>query len=379
MVTDATKKFREIFAYGLLGVAALYVISGLSLLFKSQDSVGLAFTGRAAAFGYLFDDPILVISLVVAVALVAGSGGGEVGREASKNARAVVLAALGVGAVALLFAVISWLAAFGADELGSGGGGPFNGVFGAGKIVSIFLGLAQLGFLALGVFFALSVQRSLPQRIQAGQWGGQPGYGQPMQGYGQQQQGWGQPNQGYGQPGQQPGWAQQPSNFQGQPSWGQGYPSGPPTGATAAGPGWGQPAEQQQSWGQPAEQQQSWGQPAEQQPWGQPAEQHPAWGQPAEQQQPWGQPAEQEPAAWGQPAEQHPAWGQPAEQQPAWGQPGEDVSPSGTTSVNRPSEEPAAAADQGATDGDDTDREDTDRADSDEPPQQQGWWQRPSK
>ena len=70
MVSDATKKYREIFAYGLLGVAALYFISGLSLLFKSGDDLGGAgFADKSALFGYIFTHPLLVISLFGAVAL----------------------------------------------------------------------------------------------------------------------------------------------------------------------------------------------------------------------------------------------------------------------------------------------------------------------
>src|SRR5207342_2281443 len=85
VVSDATKKYREIFAYGLLGIAALYFISGLSLLFKSGDDLGGAtFSDKAALFGYLFSSPLLVLSLFGAVLLVTAWG------ENSKNAKAVV-------------------------------------------------------------------------------------------------------------------------------------------------------------------------------------------------------------------------------------------------------------------------------------------------
>src|SRR5680860_684050 len=108
VVTEATKKSREIFAYALLGVVALYLISGLSLLFKSEEDFrGAAFADRAAVVGYLFSHPIVVFSLVAAVALVVAFG------AASKNAKIVVLVALGLGAVAFLFALISWFASFG--------------------------------------------------------------------------------------------------------------------------------------------------------------------------------------------------------------------------------------------------------------------------
>ncbi|MBA2697996.1 MAG: hypothetical protein H0U61_04385, partial [Nocardioidaceae bacterium] len=223
MVTDATKKFREIFAYALLGVAALYFISALSLLFKSEDDFGGAgFADRAATVGYLFAHPILVLSLTAAVALVAGFG------EASKNAKVVVMAALGLGALSLLFGLISWFSGFTADS--AGGLEAFNGVFGAGKVVGIFLGLAQLLFLGLVVFFAVTVLRALPKSSPSSQWsqqdqgyaqqGGQ-GWGQQDQGYAQQGgQGWGQQDQGYAQQGGQ-GYAQQDQGYAQQ--GGQGY------------------------------------------------------------------------------------------------------------------------------------------------------------
>ena len=90
MVSDATKKYREIFAYGLLGVAALYFISGLSLLFKSGDDLGDAgFADKSALFGYIFSHPLLVISLFGAVALATAW------EDNSKNAKTIVLIALG--------------------------------------------------------------------------------------------------------------------------------------------------------------------------------------------------------------------------------------------------------------------------------------------
>ena len=325
MITDATKKFREIFAYALLGVAALYFISGLSLLFKSADDFGGAgFADRAATVGYLFTHPILVVSLAAAVALVTGFS------EASKNAKVVVMAALGLGALSLLLALISWFSAFGADS--QGGLEAFNGVFGAGKLVGILLGLAQLLFLGLVVFFAFNVFRAFPKTAPSGQWqqsgygqqGGQT-WGQQDQGYAAQGgQGWGQQDQGYSQPGGQP------------QSYGQEYSSG---GATAA--GWGdqsQPEQQQPPpQGQPAS---SWEQPSSQ-GWSQDQAQ-PAWGE---------QPAEASPQQWGAP------------------QPGSD----------EPAVPPASADQQAPTTDPATDpNADPDQRD-DQPPPQGGWWQQPSQ
>ena len=311
MITDATKKFREIFAYALLGVAALYFISGLSLLFKSEEDFGgAAFADRAATVGYLFTHPILVVSLAVAVALVAGFS------EASKNAKVVVMAALGIGGLSLLFALISWFSAFGADS--EGGLEVFNGVFGAGKLVGILLGLAQLLFLGLVVFFAFSLLRAFPKTAPSSQWG-QPGYGQ------QGGQTWGQQDQGYQQPGGQP------------QSYGTEYSTG---GATAAGWGDQSQAEQQQQTPPPQGQSaSSWEQSS--QGWSQDQAQ-PAWGE---------QPADATQQQWGATS---PSAGEPA------------VPPASA-------DQPAPTAEPGADPNADPERRD------DQPPQQGGWWQQPSQ
>ncbi|MBA2717536.1 MAG: hypothetical protein H0U51_10875, partial [Propionibacteriales bacterium] len=267
MVTEAIKKFRDIFAYGLLAVAALYLISALSLLFKSKDDVGLDFSGKAAVFGYLFAHPLLVLSLIAAVALAVGFG------EASKNARIVTLVALGIAAVALLLGLICWFSGFGADDGDLNSVGLFGGVFGAGKVVGIFLGLAQLLLLGLAAWFAYTALQSLPKTSSsATSWGQPQGYG-GQQAYGQPS--WGQQGSGYPS---QPGWGQQgqpgQQGQQGQQGWGAGT-AGAATvsGATAAG-SWGDQSQAQaDQQGQPAS---SWTAPEQQQPvagWGQPGQQ----------------------------------------------------------------------------------------------------------
>jgi hypothetical protein len=240
MVTDTTKKLREPIAFGLLVVAALYLLSGLAVLFKSRDDLGISFTGRAALVSHVFTDPVLVIALVAAVVLVAAGG------QASRNARVVVLTALAIGAVCLLFALISWLAGLSADGINA-----YGGVNGAGRIVGIFLGLAQVIFLALALAYVFSVFQSLPKPASSadGWRSGQQVWGAPQQPqqweqHQQQQQQWGPPPQ-------QPGWGQQPQQW------------GPP---------------QQQGWGQPAQPQQpeQVEQPQQpQQPW---AQQESSWG-----------------------------------------------------------------------------------------------------
>ena len=323
VVVDAVKKLRDVLAFALLAVAALYFIGGLSLLFKSErdfGGAGLPFSTRAGAFGYLFSHPILVLSLVAAVVLAAGFG------EASRHAKIVVLAALGIGSLSLLFAVICWLTAFGANI---GLVSPlFAGVVGAGKVVGSILGIAQLGVLALAMLFIFAVFQRLPKtsrRSRQQPWGAQQGYGGQQQGYGQgyppppgyapqgydRQQGYGQP--GYGPSYGQPGYAQQ-----------QGY-----------GPGYGEPGYGQPAYGPAGYGQQGWdeqGQPYPAQdpsaagaggyagPHGATAAGAPPWPGGPGGQPPWQQ-APGEPQGWEQPpAGQQPEWGQaPAEH--SWGQP----------------------------------------------------------
>ncbi|MEP6666266.1 MAG: hypothetical protein ABJA81_07460 [Nocardioidaceae bacterium] len=369
MVIDATKKYREIFAYGLLGVAALYFISGLSLLFKSEDDSGLPFSGRAAAFGYLFAHPLLVFALVAAVALVSGFG------EASKNAKAVVLAALGIGGISALFAVICWFIAFGAD---TNQALLFGGVLGAGKVVGIFLGLAQLLLLGLALFFAYTVFETFPKTARAGQqqWGqqgyGQQGWGQQPptdQGYGQPQQGWGQ-NQAWGQPS-----ASDQAYGQPQQGWSQEYGAGGQQGAGV----WGDQSQAQAenqghaaaTWEQQQEQQ-----PEQQQSWGQPSEQQDQSGQqgwaPAEPQQPWGQPTEPAPEQSSYPAPPAPSHASPppsAEETQAWRSP----------AAEDPAQPAEASGDPTAESTEDHPEQDhPQNRDDEQPPQQGGWWQQPS-
>jgi hypothetical protein len=219
VVPDALKRFREVFACVLLGVAALYLIGGLSLLAKDT---GLNFSGKAAAFGDLFGHPFVILSLVAAVALVVGFG------EASRHARVVVLIALAIAGIALLLALVTWLASFGSYEVGS----PIGvSVSGPGKVVGGLLGLARLLLLGLTAWFAFSALKALPKAApQASAWG-QPGYGPA----GYAQPAWGSPDSGYGQ--QPQGWAPSPSA--------QGWPGGQAGAAPAAeatGAGWGDPA-----------------------------------------------------------------------------------------------------------------------------------------
>ncbi len=362
MVTDTTRKHREIFAYGLLGVAGLYVISGLALLFKSGDDLrGASFSDKAALFGYLFSNPLLLVSLVGAVILVTAWG------EKSPNAKTVVTAALGIAGLAFLLGLICWLAAFGSDQ--GNGISFFNGVFFAGKVVGIFLGIAQLGLLGLVAFYAFSVFQTFPKAApaqqpagwgqQQGQWGQQGYYDQGQQGQqgqpGQQAQ-WGQPQGSYdqGQQGQAWGqqgqaWGQQGSYDQGQQgSYDQGQQQAQAWGTGTPG-GWGdQSAAQAEQQGQPAA---TWGQPDQPSGWTQGDQPQQSWDAPAT--EPEAQQSPEQPYA----APSHSAAPAADETQVWSGQP-EATDPSdGATPASRPDDEP--------TDGDDS------------PPPQQGWWQQP--
>src|SRR6476661_8039326 len=213
-------------AYGLLASATLAVIAALGLLFKSSDDLGgnIGFAEKAALYGSHFESGVIILTLVGAVVLVTRLG------ELSANARIVVLAAMGIGAVDLLFAVITFFAQFGAGS----GFANIAGVAGAGKIVGTFLGLAQLTFLGVALFYIFTAFQSLPAPVAAPapQWGADQGFGQ----YGGQhpgampgQQPWRQPDpgpaqqswsqQGWAQPGAQSAWAN-PGDGQ-QPAWGQ--------------------------------------------------------------------------------------------------------------------------------------------------------------
>lgn len=307
MVTDAVKKYRDVLAYGLLAIAALYLISGLSLLFKSEeDTGGAGFADRAGIFGHLFAHPLLVVSLAGAVALAVAMG------EPSRQARTIVMVALALGGLAALLALVSWFSSFGADSDFE----VFGGVYGAGKIVSILLGLAQLLALGLTLLFAYSVLSHLPRtsRAAAGGWGNSGG------GWPQQQQ-WGPPGAagswggqgdgGYGAPAGYTGsgWGAPgqgaPAAEYGQPSWGQGpsYAGG----ASAAGGS----EHQAGGWEAPSSGQRPWEGSAG------------GWGGAPEQQSGWGAPASPPPGASSRPSSD-PAWAPPPpEPQPSPGTPPE--------------------------------------------------------
>lgn len=288
MVTDATRKYRDIIAIGLVAVAAVYFVAALSMLFTVGNGYAdgaLDFTDKAALTSDSFPSLIPMAALVVAALLVTRYG------DVGPVSRLVILAALGIAALDLLFGIITYFAQFGS---GFGIAGPAN------KFVTAMFGLALLLLLALVLLYLYTALRSLPAATPASQpqWGapGQPGYA-----------GWGQP--GSGSPGQgQAGYAPPGSA---QPPWQQPAPTY----------GWGQPeaGTQQPGWGASA------GQGTAAGGWGAPSD---GWHDPAAAQQ--GQPA----SAWSQAGQEWgtstsaaatPQWEQPQpsqqEQQPGWGAP----------------------------------------------------------
>jgi len=213
---EAIQRLREPAAWVLTIAAGLHVLAGLVMLLAGRYLGGGTFTLRAMTetlqLGLITGVAVTVI-LVVAVLLATWE-------PAAKQARTIVLAALGVFGVALAFGVISWLAGLVADT---------GGVEGAAVAkFSIFLyGAAKLAVMGVGAWFVFTVFQGMkpaapaPQ-VQQGypdygyQQGGYPqppqaGYQQPQQGnyvhsqYQQPQQGYPQPPQaGYQQPQQGP-------------------------------------------------------------------------------------------------------------------------------------------------------------------------------
>jgi hypothetical protein len=297
---DATKKYREPLAFGLLAVSVLWFVGSLSLLLKSTD---IGFATKSAYVGGLFESPITVGSVVVAVLLVTRYG------EPSRNARVVVLAALGIGGLDLLFAIICFFAQFGSD-IASG----FEGIGGAGKGVGAILGLAALIFLAVAELFVFTALQGLPAPVSsaANPWGGSAsGYAGPQAGAAGGQSGWARPDPaaGYG-------------SAQGSPGYGQAsaYPT-PGQGSVQPG-GWGQPA-QDYSWtsrpGDPG----GWGAQA-----GQP--QSSGWSQFGT--PPGGRPEQPTSVAWGQAAQPQTAGSSGSSSWPAddAGQQGQWIQPAPT-------------------------------------------------
>jgi hypothetical protein len=368
--SKALKKNRETLAFGLLAVPVLVFIVGLSLLFKNIGGNafggGLGFSDKAAAFGDVFLGPVVALS-VAAAALLVTTGG-----ELTRNARTVVLGALGIGGACILLGVVCMFAALGAGD------GVGRSIAGSGRVTGLLYSLALLVFAVLALLLVAAVFRGLPatRPIQPGwgaaqPWGQQPGqqaWGQqPDQQWTSDPHAWGAPSVGGWDPqtAQQPGWGQ--IQQQGQPGWGQ--PEQPPA------PGWGPPDQYPPApgWGQP--------QPQPVEGW----EQQPAhgWAQPGQPPQPqWAapmMPAVQPAPSWGQPV-------QPAEPGgPGWGQPADPADTSAPGDSGDPAEASAAVPADPA-EGSAPDRPDpadpaepSPPAADEQPPRTGGWWQQPGR
>ena len=328
MVTESTKKLRELLAFVLLGVVAALILVSLSLLFKDFGP-GVEFSLKSALVQGDLVNPVYVLLLVAAVVMVTHLG------EPTPQARTITIGAMAILGVMALLGLLTWISSLSVDD-GSAGMGQlwgFGGLEGAEKVGGSFAMIVLLALIGAAIYFCLTTFQALPSTPkQNQQWGAQ----QPGQWGGQmppQQGAWG------GQPQQQ--WDSQPGAPQGQ--WGAQQPVQDQ---------WGQPQPQQWdgesgapqgSWGQPQEApQHQWdgeSQPPQQASWGQPQEaprEQPQWGQPQQwdgesgaPQGSWGQPQESVPGQWGQPQQPDPhQWGGhvPAEEQTtqAWS-PAQDI------------------------------------------------------
>ncbi|GAA1586307.1 hypothetical protein GCM10009678_81080 [Actinomadura kijaniata] len=300
MNKEAVQRLREPAAWVLLGAAGLQLLAGLIALLAGGVSgeiagqeVGSSFKSRALAeiTGGFFTHTGQVLLVVLAVAL-------SVWATETRQARTVVMGALGVLGGVALFGVVAWLSAMLVP----------SGLASAADKLAVFLyGAARLAVVGLAIWFVLTVFKGMqPARPQAqpgqvGQ-GGYPGFGQPQgqqfgqpqqqfgqpeqqfgqpqqgqqygqqfgqpqQGYGQQPQQFGQPEQQYGQPqqqyqqyGQQPQQGQQPAEEENVGEWTRAYGG---AGSDTGQPGYGQPG---QGYGQPQQGQQPGQQPGEQPP-----------------------------------------------------------------------------------------------------------------
>lgn len=228
MNKEAIQRLREPAAWVLTIAAGLHVLAGLVMLLAGRYLGGGTFTLRAMTetlqLGLITGVAVTVI-LVVAVLLATWE-------PAAKQARTIVLAALGVFGVALAFGVISWLAGLVADT---------GGVEGAAVAkFSIFLyGAAKLAVMGVGAWFVFTVFQGMKPAAPAPQvQQGYPDYGYQQGGYPQPPQaGYQQPQQG---PYQQPQQGGQSLEEESAGEWTRAYGGGQQQSA----PGYGQQEQQ---------------------------------------------------------------------------------------------------------------------------------------
>ncbi|MFC5754434.1 hypothetical protein [Actinomadura rugatobispora] len=192
MNKEAVHRLREPAAWVLLASAGVQLFAGIIALFAGggAESPGFKYRAYIEITGGFFTQVAVIGLLALAVALVA------LGPAPTKQARNIVMGALGVLGGIALFGVICWLGSLLVDSAYAGGGMKLA-VFlsGAGRLAVI--GVA--GWFVFTVFQALQPARPQPQ-AQA------PAGGYPDFGYQQGQQQFGQPHeqQQFGQPQAQP-------------------------------------------------------------------------------------------------------------------------------------------------------------------------------
>src|SRR5690606_15386372 len=230
-LTETAGRFRELFAWLLIGAA---VLRGLALFVGLFT--GLGFEVKAVSNGPRLTEFAGTLMIVLAVALASRFG------EPTPNAKTVsLLAMIGLallGVLALVTVVVTVTSEASTGE----------------KLSLLVMHIAQLLAVGGGVFFALLTMQGLPAQQQAGAQFGQFG-AQPQGAFGQPG---GQAPQGqFGAYGQQPG---QPQPGQAQPGFGQPAAAGAAGAAGFAAGEFGQQAPA--PFGQEAAQQPAFGQPA---------------------------------------------------------------------------------------------------------------------
>ncbi len=368
MVNDATRKYRDLIAFGLLAVAALYFIGALSVLFNTDT--GFDFADKASVSVFLFASLMPILSLVVAALLVTQYG------EPSSSSRIVVLIALAIAALELLFTAITFFAQLGSNLPDGPLGGPSGG-----KAIAIVFGLAHLLLLALAGLYLYTALRSLPSPARARQpaWGyGQPGYGPGQPGYGPGQPGYGPGQPAWGSPapsapaGQQSWWQPPGSSY----GWGAGSPGQPGGWSQQGAAPQASPPPHQGGWSDPAV---GWHDPAAAQQ-GQPAS---SWTQSG---QGWSPPEAPSTNEWDQSGEN--SWAQPSGASEWTPEPADPPAPAAEPAAGAGGAQPGVVVDAGdgeqqpgtSEDGSADDAVAASEPPADEPPTESGgWWSRREK
>ncbi|XVQ12256.1 hypothetical protein ACQP1W_06725 [Spirillospora sp. CA-255316] len=211
MNKEAVHRLREPAAWVLLASAGVQLFAGLIALFAGggADSPGFKYRAYSEITGGFFTNVAVIALLALAVALVA------LGPAPTRQARNIVMGALGVLGGIALFGVVCWLSSLLVESEYAGG---------AMKLAVFLSGAGRLAVIGVAGWFVFTVFQALqPARPQApGQGQGQvPPGGYPDFGYQQgQQQQFGQPQgqqQQFGQPQEQQqfGQPQQPYQQQG--------------------------------------------------------------------------------------------------------------------------------------------------------------------